>query len=406
MRETPPVEGKFFCVHVARDVCDLVEIAVRKRRFYKIALFRVTGARHRSAQRLLEYYSCKKCFTSVVEKAAGPKNAEGGAGHGYKVTWSGMRYAERMHLRAKYVPGRGAVASWNGLTLGSYHAVRDGVGSTLGSGYDIDARGAGAAWRRALGLALDEYGRMARMRRPGKWGAGRPLDENWLSGQKRPVRILLTRMAKAKLASLDYGESPKFHRAFGTFPSIAGGRKCAGCGVYLERRAKDRCRFCRKPRKSRYVAVPKAARRMAARTAGAEGRKERRAERFESEGERTVISESVEAKGIRETASELSEDYGRPEALRMLRETGVGKDELEDYYEDMDPCEREGERPVASESVEAKGIRETASELIEDYGRPEALRMLRETGAGKDELEDYYEDMDPCEREESERDSR
>ena len=323
MQEAPPVEGKFFCIHVARDVCDLVEIIMGKKNFCKTILFKVTG-RNRGDMKLLEFYSCKKCFTSAWQKAA--KAGEAG-GHQYKVTGSTKSYSERRHVYTEY--------------LGSYHEIRGEIGFTLGSGYEIYMPRVRMTWLVANSYAYAEYYRLVHGSRPSEEESRKPLDKDWLSGQKQSVKLRLIRMAKAELASMDYEENPILHRGFGMFSSIAGGRRCTRCGVYLEKGARDRCRFCRPPRKRSYASVRRGVRRLVKRDAEAESRKERRAAQFENDGKRAVVSEMVEDKGRGETFSELKEDYGKSEALKMMKASGAGKDELNDYYEDMDPCERE-----------------------------------------------------------------
>lgn len=324
--ETPPVEGKFFCHHVARDVCDLVELIMEKKTFHKTTFSKVTASRHRGDMKLFEYYSCKRCFVSLRKKASETRDAEDGGRHEYKVKGSRRSYGQRGYVYSEY--------------LGSYHAVRDEIGFTLGSGYEIDTQMARTMWLMACSLAYAEYYYIVNGSWPSEEENKSPY-KDWFRSQKQSVKLRLLRMAKAELASLDYEKNPKFHRRFGLLPSIAGSRKCAVCGTYLEKGSKNRCRFCRKPRKRSYVSVRRGVRRLVRRDAAAESRRERRAEQFENDGRGAVVSGMIEEKGRGEVFSELREDYGRGEALRMMKDAGAGKDELEDYYEDMDPCERE-----------------------------------------------------------------
>ena len=337
MIETPPVEGKFFCRHVAADVCDLVEIIVDKKNvFYKTVLSKVSASRQRGDMKLLEYYSCKRCSVSVLQKVDRIREAEGNDGrYEYKVTCSKKSYGRRSRVYGGY--------------FGSYQTVREALGFTAGSGYDVDTQVAEAVWNTACDLAYKKYHNMVQQQKPrriltcnGKDEKYKGLDQDRLADQKHSVRLRVTRLAKVTLASLDYDDATlRAHRKFGMLPSILRERKCAGCGVCMEKRAKKHCRFCKRPRKRRYASVRNGIKRLIRADMASKSRREKSAEQFENDGRTSVIHGMTEDKGRDEVFSELKEDYGRNEALSMMREAGAGRDELEDYYEDMDPGERE-----------------------------------------------------------------
>ena len=338
MIETPPIEGVFFCAHVARDSCDVIEIVMRKKKFHKITFSRIT-CKNRGDVRLLEYYSCEKCFVIVCNNAASRrlkfekdniKNTKDlfrstGSRYLYKVVGNKHLYSERRNVYEE--------CTW------SYHAVRNAIGFTVGSGYEINPREVKRAWSEAHLRAYVDYYHMIHGKWPSKEERNKVLDEDWLKSQKPSIKLRLTRMAKANLAALDYAEYHIFRR-FDNFLNIAG-RRCVGCHVCLEKGVKGRCRFCQKPKKRNYAYVKKGVKRLITIHAKSESRREKRSEQFENDGVGSTIGDEIIDKGYGETMSDLTEDYGSSEAMKILKSAGAGKDELEDYYEDVDPCDRD-----------------------------------------------------------------
>ncbi|MCY4490224.1 MAG: hypothetical protein OXC46_02030 [Thaumarchaeota archaeon] len=299
MIESPPVEGKLFCMHVARDVCDLVEIMMHKKIFYKTALANSISGKNRFAK-LLEYYSCKNCFTSIMEKTTQSKNADACKDSKYKIVGIRNSYRRAFCVSEGYSE--------------SYHTIRDEIDSVMGSGYVIDMYGVRLSWYVAYSIAYSEYYCMLN----GMWPKGdslKPWESGWFACQNLSVKRALGRLARSKLASLNYGQGHKFHRRFGIFPSSMTGNACTGCGVCMEDARCSMCRFCKIPQKRSSARARAGISRLARRNLA---RKNLRAEQFENESKNAVISEMIGAKGWGEALSELSEDYGRVESARLM----------------------------------------------------------------------------------------
>lgn len=330
MIESPPAEGKFFCIHVAKDVYDIVEIMMEKKRFYKTILCKISDHIKRGDIKLLEYYSCKKCFTLIMTRAEEiresdesiPKVAahlnrpvgfvgeDGTIGYGYKIMGSSKSYGQRRHGYMK--------------CLASYHKIRGEIGFTPGSGYKIDMSGVRTMWFDAYKYAYGHYYHHIHGSWPTESETEQVLDDDWLKAQKQSVRNRLTGMAKACLTISSLGSRPRFHRRFGIYP-IMEGRMCK-CGVFLEKGAKPVCRFCREPKERPFKTVLRKTQRLIAKDTDKDKR-ETMAEKFEDAGKVPTIAERVEEIGRNATYAELKEIYGRSEAREMMMIAGIHMDE-------------------------------------------------------------------------------